>query len=372
MDIQPPRLYKWHKPIAARETASQQADLTEEERAAMADLAKPQAPQLPKAEAEPGSGDAPAPVPAAEEPVVFAAPEHVQIQTREEQLEEIRQMGLGDLCMDDPSQIAMPDWAGGGVEPLGETYDAEEEEAARRCTEDAEEEAPDAEAQAPGPAPSIDDEIHEPTDPELIQLNELLQGALTALGHKAIEFGWDRDPNHGASPLCLPFDEYMKEMTTSEEENYDSDNEPDWDNYPFKWGGVVPKAWALEFIAKYLKEHDPNNAANVAAPAPSPSTAEAPAPAEAAAPAPAEAAAEPAVRDDDGDPRLRQIEAAVGLSRGLLDGPDYVDVQKRVLGAAPSEVPAPDPAFGGREADMPGEIRDDDLVAPGLALLQQQ
>ena len=125
-----------------------------------------------------------------------------------------------------------------------------------------ESEAPDAcaPAPAPGPAPAIDDDrVHEPTDPELIQLNGLLQSALTELGHKVIEFGWDKDPNHGKSPLCLPYDEYMKPITTSEEEaGYDPEvDDPDWDNYPFKWGGVVPEAWALEFIAKYLKEHNP-------------------------------------------------------------------------------------------------------------------
>ena len=99
-------------------------------------------------------------------------------------------------------------------------------------------------APAPGPAPAIDDDsVHEPTDPELIQLNGLLQSALTELGHKVIEFGWDKDANHGKSPLCLPHDEYMKPITTSEEEaGYDPEvDDPDWDNYPFKWGGVVPR-----------------------------------------------------------------------------------------------------------------------------------
>ena len=56
----------------------------------------------------------------------------MQIQTREEQLEEIRQMGLGDLCMDDPEpKIAMPDWAGGGsANRWVLTYDEERE----KCT----------------------------------------------------------------------------------------------------------------------------------------------------------------------------------------------------------------------------------------------
>ena len=116
MDLRPPRLYKWYKPIDEREKALDQPDLTEEQRAAM-DLARPPAPSLPGApEGEPGAAPAAAPDDEGEgEPVVFTAPEHVQIQTREEQLEEIRQLGLGDLCMDDPEpKIAMPDWAGGG------------------------------------------------------------------------------------------------------------------------------------------------------------------------------------------------------------------------------------------------------------------
>ena len=348
MDLRPPRLYKWYKPIDEREKALDMPDLTEEQRAAM-DLARPPAPSLPGApEGEPGA--APAAAPDAEdegEPVVFTAPEHVQIQTREEQLEEIRQMGLGDLCMDDPEpKIAMPDWAGGGSESLGVVYDEEREKLARElCEEPMESEAPDAcaPAPAPGPAPAIDDDrVHEPTDPELIQLNGLLQSALTELGHKVIEFGWDKDPNHGKSPLCLPYDEYMKPITTSEEEaGYDPEvDDPDWDNYPFKWGGVVPEAWALEFIAKYLKEHNPNRSgAPAPAPSPAPAAAEAPAPA-----APSEAPALP-----------REV-------LPLLNEPDYVDTQKRVLGAMPSEIPS----------DTTGEIQDSDLVAPGLALLQQQ
>ena len=134
MDLRPPRLYKWYKPIDEREKALDQPDLTEEQRAAM-DLARPPAPSLPGApEGEPGAA-APAAAPDAEdegEPVVFTAPEHVQIQTREEQLEEIRQMGLGDLCMDDPEpKIAMPDWAGGGSESLGVKYDEEREKVGR-------------------------------------------------------------------------------------------------------------------------------------------------------------------------------------------------------------------------------------------------
>ena len=350
MDLRPPRLYKWYKPIDEREKALDMPDLTEEQRAAM-DLARPPAPSLPGApEGEPGA--APAAAPDAEddegEPVVFTAPEHVQIQTREEQLEEIRQMGLGDLCMDDPEpKIAMPDWAGGGSESLGVVYDEEREKLARELCEEEpmESEAPDAcaPAPAPGPAPAIDDDrVHEPTDPELIQLNGLLQSALTELGHKVIEFGWDKDPNHGKSPLCLPYDEYMKPITTSEEEaGYDPEvDDPDWDNYPFKWGGVVPEAWALEFIAKYLKEHNPNRSgAPAPAPSPAPAAAEAPAPA-----APSEAPALP-----------REV-------LPLLNEPDYVDTQKRVLGAMPSEIPS----------DTTGEIQDSDLVAPGLALLQQQ
>ena len=99
---------------------------------------------------------------------------------------------------------------------------------------------------------------------------------------------------------------------------------------------MVPEAWALEFIAKYLKEHNP---ATVGAPSPAPAAAEAPAPA-----APSEA---PAL--------LREV-------LPLLNEPDYVDTQKRVLGAPPSEIPG----------DTTGEIQDSDLVAPGLALLQQQ
>ena len=176
----------------------------------------------------------------------------------------------------------------------------------------------------------------------MIQLNGLLQSALTELGHKVIEFGWDKDPNHGKSPLCLPYDEYMKPITTSEEEaGYDPEvDDPDWDNYPFKWGGVVPEAWALEFIAKYLKEHNPNGSgAPAPAPSPAPAAAEAPAPA-----APSEAPALP-----------REV-------LPLLNEPDYVDTQKRVLGAMPSEIPG----------DTTGEIEDSDLVAPGLALLQQR
>ena len=343
MDLRPPRLYKWYKPIDEREKALEQPDLTEEQRAAM-DLARPPAPSLPGAPEEPGAPPAPAPDAEDEgEPVVFTAPEHVEIQTREEQLEEIRQMGLGDLCMDGPEpKIAMPDWAGGGTESLGVKYDEEREKLARELCEDEpmESEAPDSAspAPAPGPAPAIDDDrVHEPTDPELIQLNALLQAALTELGHKVIEFGWDKDPLHGKSPLCLPYDEYMKPITTSEEEaGYDPEvDDPDWDNYPFKWGGVVPEAWALEFIAKYLKEHNP---ATVGAPARAPAAAEAPAPASMEE-APAEAPVLP-----------------------LLNQPDYVDTQKRVLGAMPSEIPG----------DTTGEIEDSDLVAPGLALLQQQ
>ena len=39
-----------------------------------------------------------------------------------------------------------------------------------------------------GPRAAVDDDrVHEPTDPELIQLNGLLQSALTELGHKVIE-----------------------------------------------------------------------------------------------------------------------------------------------------------------------------------------
>ena len=89
-------------------------------------------------------------------------------------------MGLGDLCMDDPEpKIAMPDWAGGGSS-RGVTYDEEREKLARELCEEEpmESEAPDAcaPAPAPGPAPAIDDDrVHEPTDPELIQLNGLLQ-----------------------------------------------------------------------------------------------------------------------------------------------------------------------------------------------------
>ena len=45
-----------------------------------------------------------------------------------------------------------------------------------------------------------------------------LAESILKLGHKVIEFGWDKDPNHGKSPLCLPYDEYMKPITTSEEE----------------------------------------------------------------------------------------------------------------------------------------------------------
>ena len=249
MDLRPPRLYKWYKPIDEREKALDQPDLTEEQRAAM-DLARPPAPSLPGAPEEPGAPPAPAPDAEDEgEPVVFTAPEHVQIQTREEQLEEIRQMGLGDLCMDGPEpKIAMPDWAGGGSESLGVVYDEEREKLARELCEDepTESEAPDSAspAPAPGPAPAIDDDrVHEPTDPELIQLNALLQAALTELGHKVIEFGWDKDPLHGKSPLCLPYDEYMKPITTSEEEaGYDPevDADPRWDVYEVPTGDHGP------------------------------------------------------------------------------------------------------------------------------------
>ena len=101
-----------------------------------------------------------------------------------------------------------------------------------------------------------------------------------------------------------------------------------------------PQAWELEFIAKYLKEHNPNGSgAPAPAPSPAPAAAEAPAPA-----APSEAPALP-----------REV-------LPLLNEPDYVDTQKRVLGAMPSEIPS----------DTTGEIQDSDLVAPGLALLQQQ
>ena len=91
-------------------------------------------------------------------------------------------------------------------------------------------------------------------------------------------------------------------------------------------------------VAKYLKEHNPNRS-GAPAPAPSPAPAAAEAPAPATAEAPAEAPVLP-----------------------LLNQPDYVDTQKRVLGAPPSEIPG----------DTTGEIEDSDLVAPGLALLQQQ
>ena len=100
---------------------------------------------------------------------------------------------------------------------------------------------------------------------------------------------------------------------------------------------MVPEAWALEFIAKYLKEHNPGTS-SAPAPAPAPAAAEAPAPASME-----EATAEAPVLP-------------------LLNEPDYVDTQKRVLGAPPSEIPG----------DTTGEIEDSDLVAPGLALLQQQ
>ena len=52
MDLRPPRLYKWYKPIDEREKALDMPDLTEEQRAAM-DLARPPAPSLPGAEGEP-------------------------------------------------------------------------------------------------------------------------------------------------------------------------------------------------------------------------------------------------------------------------------------------------------------------------------
>ena len=56
MDLRPPRLYKWYKPIDEREKALDMPDLTEEQRAAM-DLARPPAPSLPGApEGEPGRG----------------------------------------------------------------------------------------------------------------------------------------------------------------------------------------------------------------------------------------------------------------------------------------------------------------------------
>ena len=57
-----------------------------------------------------------------------------------------------------------------------------------------------------------------------------------------------------------------------------------------------------------------------------------------------------------------QLKAAEAPVLPLLNQPDYVDTQKRVLGAPPSEIPG----------DTTGEIEDSDLVAPGLALLQQQ
>ena len=61
MDLRPPRLYKWYKPIDEREKALDMPDLTEEQRAAM-DLARPPAPSLPGApEGEPGAAPAAAP-----------------------------------------------------------------------------------------------------------------------------------------------------------------------------------------------------------------------------------------------------------------------------------------------------------------------
>ena len=86
-----------------------------------------------------------------------------------------------------------------------------------------------------------------------------------------------------------------------------------------------------------MKEHNPSRH-GAPAPAPAPAAAEAPAPASME-----EATAEAPVLP-------------------LLNQPDYVDTQKRVLGAPPSEIPG----------DTTGEIQDSDLVAPGLALLQQQ
>ena len=61
-----------------------------------------------------------------------------------------------------------------------------------------------------------------------------------------------------------------KNVKTYKVYRYDPEvDDPDWDNYPFKWGGVVPEAWALEFIAKYLKEHNPGTS-SAPAPAPAP------------------------------------------------------------------------------------------------------
>ena len=64
----------------------------------------------------------------------------------------------------------------------------------------------------------------------------------------------------------------------------------------------------------------------------------------------------------EGAPATAEAPAAPRDVLPLLNQPDYVDTQKRVLGALPSEIPG----------DTTGEIEDSDLVAPGLALLQQQ
>ena len=183
------------------------------------------------------------------EPVVFTAPEHVQIQPRGAARGDPADGPRGPVHGRSRFKIAMPDWAGGGPNRWVRTTRNEKSWpgsyvknrwSPRRRTR----------ARGAGAAPRRPSTTTGSTSPRTRNSSSSTLARAHGARPQGHEFGWDKDPTRQVA-LCLPYDEYMKPITTSEEEaGYDLEVDPDWDNPPSSGAASCPGSgrWNLRSI----------------------------------------------------------------------------------------------------------------------------